>query len=63
MPGDVNAAHLGVKHARRAMPVQVVHGLVNHPLVARDRPRRDDDPIAFQDVYERVPLQRKAGEG
>ena len=59
MPGDVHVPDLGVEDAR-AMPVQVVDSLVDHPLVARDGPGRDHDPVVFAHVEKRMALRRKS---
>ena len=62
VPGHVHVANLGIKDPR-SMPVEVVNGLMDHPLVARDGSRRDDDPIVLANVEERMALSRKAGQG
>src|ERR1700681_2004335 len=43
-----------------AVSIQVVHRLVNHPLVARDWSRRDDDPVTSQHVDEGMALRRES---
>src|SRR3977135_1298979 len=53
--GDVDIADLGVEHPS-PMARQGVDGLMNHPLVARNRPSRDDDPVPLEHVDERMPL-------
>src|SRR5216683_2781734 len=59
MAGDVHMADLGVEHVR-TMPVQVVHRLVHHALIARDRASGDDDPVPLQHIDQRMALGREA---
>ena len=59
VPRHVDVADLGVEHPR-AVAVQVVHRLVHHPLVARNRPRGDDHPVVPVHVDERMTLRGEA---
>src|ERR1700730_6009436 len=45
------------------MPVQVVHRLMDHALVTRDRPRGYDDPVALEHVDEWVTLGGESSQG
>src|SRR5439155_452054 len=57
--GDMHVANLRVKDAS-AVAIEVVHGLVDHALVARDWSRRDHHPIVLAHVQKRMPLRRES---
>ena len=58
VPGDVDVVGVGREDAR-AVPVQVVDGAVDEPLVAGDGPRREQHPVAGLNVDQVVALGRE----
>src|ERR1700716_645339 len=59
--GYMNLADLRIKDVS-SVAVEVVHGLLHHALVARDRSRRDDDPVAPKHVHHRMTLGCKTSQ-